>query len=180
MRVDGGSGAGASNGASGGGSGGGILIHASSISMAGLLSARGGQGGGGGCCGDGGGGGGGRVYIDYGILTITGTVDVSGGTSGTAGLGHGMVSPMPTGGSGTVTQQQGLLDLPLTETVFSPPSATEGADFASVTVFSFTDADPSGIPSDFTATVTLGNGTTLNSTMNPRNVPVVPTAAPST
>ncbi|HQU41818.1 MAG TPA: hypothetical protein PK867_03355, partial [Pirellulales bacterium] len=48
----------------------------------------------------------------------------------------------------------------------TPPVATAGVLFSNVTVFHFTDADPNAAASDYTATVTLGDGQydTLTST----------------
>ena len=123
--ADGGNGAVGGFGASGGGSGGGILIHGDVVQVDGLLSAGGGQGGAGGCCGDGGGGGGGQIAYQFATLVATGTTNVSGGTSGTAGgLGHGGPSPEPTGFDGVVTQLQGAIVATQPATSVSPTGAT--------------------------------------------------------
>jgi hypothetical protein len=89
VTVAGGNGSYNSTGASGGGSGGAIRLRAHSISLAGALSAKGGDGGIGGCCGDGGGGGGGRIALIYHDLTDNATAkNVDGGLTGNASSGQ--------------------------------------------------------------------------------------------
>ena len=56
-------------------------------------------------------------------------------------------------------------DAALTAGAFSPPVATEGAAFSNTPVFHFTDADPAGTASDYTATVVLGDGNTRTLTL---------------
>jgi autotransporter-associated beta strand protein/parallel beta-helix repeat protein len=63
-------------------------------------------------------------------------------------------------------------DAALTAGALTPPAATEGAAFGFTTVFHFTDADPSGTASDYTATVNTGDAT-LTSSGNPTQVQVV-------
>jgi hypothetical protein len=63
-------------------------------------------------------------------------------------------------------------DAALTAGNLTPPTAPEGQTFSNVTVFHFTDADPSAIPSDYAATVNTGD-TTLSSTANPSSVQIV-------
>jgi hypothetical protein len=105
--ADGGAGATGGWGASGGGSGGGIFLNASTIDVAGSLSAEGGNGGAGGCCGDGGGGGGGRIAYRYVDLVNAGEASVAGGESGAQGtFGHGDLSPQATGAPGVITKTQ--------------------------------------------------------------------------
>jgi hypothetical protein len=142
--ANGGNGAVGGFGASGGGSGGGILVHGNTVNVAGLLSAAGGQGGAGGCCGDGGGGGGGRIALQYITLTMTGTPNVSGGTSGTAsdpvGFGHGGQSTLATGASGAVTQLQGEIANTLLATAVTPTTAMLNATInpnSSITTYHF-------------------------------------------
>jgi hypothetical protein len=91
--------------------------------MDGLLSAAGGEGGLGGCCGGGGGGGGGRVALEYRTLSLTGTIDVSGGTSNVAesspcGCGAGIPGD-PAGTDGLITKT--LIPAPPT-----PPAPSSG------------------------------------------------------
>src|SRR5205823_1504213 len=43
----------------------------------------------------------------------------------------------------------------------TPPVATEGIAFSNVVVFHFSDADPAGTASDYTAVVTRGDGTSV-------------------
>ena len=74
-----------------------------------------------------------------------------------------------------------VADAALTAGTFTPPAATVGAPFSNVTVFHFTDADPAGTASDYTAVVTLGDGSTVTLTSTP--APTArswPTAAAST
>jgi predicted enzyme related to lactoylglutathione lyase len=66
-----------------------------------------------------------------------------------------------------------VADAALTAGAMTPPSATEGQSTGSVVLFHFTDADPGATASDFTATVTWGDGATENSTSNPAAVKVV-------
>lgn len=110
VSVNGGGGAVGGFGASGGGSGGGIIIGGATVNVAGLLTAAGGQGGAGGCCGDGGGGGGGRITYQYKTLVSSGTMVVTGGTSGTrsttGAFSSGGASPDATGAPGAVTKIQ--------------------------------------------------------------------------
>src|SRR5437660_6219453 len=56
------------------------------------------------------------------------------------------------------TSTFGVADAALTAGSFTPPVATEGAPFSNTVVFHFTDADPAGTASDYTAVVTLGDG----------------------
>ena len=108
--VDGGAGASGGTGASGGGSGGGVWLHGSTVEMTGTIVARGGDGGKGGCCGDGGGGGGGRITLEYASdLNLSGTMLVTGGTSGardTSGCcaGGTLHSPDATGATGVIAK----------------------------------------------------------------------------
>src|SRR5207249_1950877 len=60
-----------------------------------------------------------------------------------------------------------VADAPLTAGAFTPPSATEGAAFSNVVLFHFTDADPSGVVGDYTATITWGDGSTSTVTSAP-------------
>ncbi len=56
---------------------------------------------------------------------------------------------------------------PLTAGALTPPTAFEALAFSNVTVFHFTDADPSAAASDYTAVVTLGDGNTVTLTSTP-------------
>ena len=56
---------------------------------------------------------------------------------------------------------------PLTAGALTPPVATEGQAFSNVPVFHFSDADPNGTVSDYTAVVTLGDGNTVTLTGTP-------------
>src|SRR5207253_445638 len=59
------------------------------------------------------------------------------------------------------------------EGALTPPVATEGAAFGPVVLFHFTDADSAGTATDYTATVTWGDGVVETSTANPTSVFVV-------
>jgi hypothetical protein len=81
-----------------------------------------------------------------------------------------------TGGS-TVTTSQTLVtetvaDAALTDTSTAPttpPSAVEGASTGSLTVATFTDANPGDNPSDFTATIHWGDGNSSSGTVSYSN-----------
>ncbi len=51
-----------------------------------------------------------------------------------------------------------------TQANLTPPVAVEGQPFTNVTVFHFTDNDPAGVATDYTALVTLGDGNTVTLT----------------
>jgi hypothetical protein len=70
--------------------------------------------------------------------------------------------------SGTIT----VADASLTAGALTPAVATEGAAFGPVTVFHFSDANPSATATDYVATVNTGDAT-LDSTNNPSNVTIV-------
>ena len=59
--------------------------------------------------------------------------------------------------SGSASFSEVVSDAPLTAGALTPPAATEGQPFSG-TVFHFTDADPSATASDYTATITWGDG----------------------
>ncbi|HEV3343167.1 MAG TPA: hypothetical protein VG125_22530, partial [Pirellulales bacterium] len=73
------------------------------------------------------------------------------------------------GSSTTITGTATVADAALSSTPgdLTPPTATEGAAFGPVTVFHFTDADPAGTASDYSALVTLGDGNTVTLTSTP-------------
>jgi phosphodiesterase/alkaline phosphatase D-like protein len=58
-------------------------------------------------------------------------------------------------------------DAPLTVASLTPPNAAAGQAFSNVTVAHFTDANPNGTASDYTALVTLGDGTSVTLTSTP-------------
>src|SRR4029077_10761200 len=60
-----------------------------------------------------------------------------------------------------------VADAALTAGAFTPPVATEGAAFTNTVVFNFSDADPAGTASDYTAVVTLGDGNSVTLTSTP-------------
>src|SRR5207302_1593737 len=60
-----------------------------------------------------------------------------------------------------------VADAALTAGSFTPPVSTEGAPFSNTVVFHFTDADPNGTASDYTAVVTLGDGNSVTLTSTP-------------
>jgi hypothetical protein len=68
-----------------------------------------------------------------------------------------------TGISNTTT----VADASLGAGALTPPNASAGAGFSNVTIFHFTDADPNGTASDFSAKVTLGDGNTVTLTSTP-------------
>src|SRR5207245_2531486 len=60
-----------------------------------------------------------------------------------------------------------VADAPLTAGAITPPVAVEGQAFSNVAAFYFTDADPAGAASDYTATVTWGDGSSATLTSTP-------------
>ena len=95
-----------------------------------------------------------HTYIEEGTYNVTVTVK------------HDQLPPVTTAAQ-TIT----IADAPLTAGAFTPPTAVEGVPITNVTVFHFTDADPNGNPSDYTALITPGDGTTgfvVTSTPSPR------------
>jgi hypothetical protein len=68
-----------------------------------------------------------------------------------------VVNPTPGGGTSN-TQTVSVADAALTAGTLSAPSPTEGVALSSVTLFHFTDADPNAAASDYTATITWGDG----------------------
>jgi hypothetical protein len=75
---------------------------------------------------------------------------------------------------GTAGPKINVSDAALTGGTFFPPIATEGAAVTNAVLFHFTDADPNGTASDYTATVTWGDGAVENNIDNPAAVQVVP------
>src|SRR5262249_10240316 len=63
-----------------------------------------------------------------------------------------------------------VADAALTAGALTPPTATENVGFSNVVLFHFTDANSAAAASDFTATVTWGDGNTQDSTNNPAAV----------
>src|SRR5438132_85745 len=57
-----------------------------------------------------------------------------------------------------------VADAPLTAGALTPPTPTEGAAVSNAVLFHFTDADPNGTASDYTAVITWGDGSTSNVT----------------
>jgi hypothetical protein len=77
-----------------------------------------------------------------------------------------VVNPSPGGGTSaglTFT----INDATLTAGTFTPPVATEGVGFSDKVVFNFSDADPGKQVSDYSAQVTLGDGTSVTLTSTP-------------
>src|SRR5262249_7351787 len=66
-----------------------------------------------------------------------------------------------------------VADAALTAGALTPPVATEGQPVSNAVLFHFSDADPAGTASDYTATVTWGDGVVENSVSNPTTVLVV-------
>ena len=105
-----------------------------------------------------------------------GSIAISGGTFTVSGshtyLEEGSypvsVSIQDVGGSTASAESTAqVADAALTAGAMTPPVATEGAAFSNVAVFHFSDADPAGTASDYTAVVTLGDGNTLTLTGTP-------------
>ncbi len=76
------------------------------------------------------------------------------------------------GDSGQTTFQVNAADAPLTAGVLTPPAPIASEPIANAVLFHFTDADPNGTPSDYTATVTWGDGSVETSGANPNDVKV--------
>ena len=76
-----------------------------------------------------------------------------------------------------------VADAALTAGALTPPVATEGAHFTNIQLFHFTDADPHAVASDYTATITWGDGSTSVVTSAPaptgRSSAISPTASTS-
>src|SRR6516164_7855507 len=68
------------------------------------------------------------------------------------------------GASTTAISTATVVDAALTNATGMPVSATEGTSFTT-TVATFKDADPNGTASDYTATITWGDGTTSTGTI---------------
>jgi hypothetical protein len=66
-----------------------------------------------------------------------------------------------------------VADAPLTAGTLTPPAAVEGWAISNAVLFHFSDADPGGTASDYTATVTWGDGQVEHSTTSPSDVKVV-------
>ncbi len=77
------------------------------------------------------------------------------------------------GDSSQTTFQVVVADAPLTAGTLTPPTATEGAAITNAVLFNFTDADPHGTATDYTATVTWGDGSVETSADDPADVQVV-------
>ncbi len=60
-----------------------------------------------------------------------------------------------------------VADAALTTNSFTPPLAIEGIPFADMVVLNFSDADPNGTASDYTAVVVVGDGDTVTLTSTP-------------
>ncbi|HEU5425017.1 MAG TPA: hypothetical protein VFU72_15860, partial [Nitrolancea sp.] len=85
---------------------------------------------------------GGHTYVEEGSYSVTVTINDKGGSTTTA--------------KSTAT----VADAPLTATGGFTITATEGQASASQTVATFTDADPNGTLSDYSASIDWGDGTT--------------------
>jgi len=75
--------------------------------------------------------------------------------------------------TGASTGAFAVADAPLTAGNLTPPQVAALQSISKTVVFHFTDANPTAAASDFTATVQTGDGTTLTSSANLRNVQVV-------
>ncbi len=93
-----------------------------------------------------------HVYAEEGTYTITATA--------TDELSN-------TASSNAVNVNVADAALHSTPTDLTPPVTTEGATLTNVTVFHFTDDDSAGTASDYTATVTLGDGNSVMLTSTP-------------
>jgi hypothetical protein len=72
------------------------------------------------------------------------------------------------GGAGiTANSNATVADAPLTAGAFTPPAVVEGQSFSNLTVFHFTDANPSATTADYKAAVTLGDGNSVTLTSTP-------------
>ena len=111
------------------------------------------------------------------VADPNGGVDVLGshayGAAGSYGIGVTVRAPDGSQTSATVAFNSGLApqqlfvvtDAPLTAGALTPPPfATINQPISNALLFHFTDADPSGTASDYTATVKWGDGTTSSST----------------
>jgi N-acetylneuraminic acid mutarotase len=68
------------------------------------------------------------------------------------------VSDHGTATTSASTSRFNVQDAPLMLTAFSPPSPTEGQAISNAVLARFTDGDPNGVPSDYSATITWGDG----------------------
>jgi hypothetical protein len=113
----------------------------------------------------------------YALYTFTGTatgsstvleVDYTLGSESLVGLGLDDISVTTTvPGAITATSSATVADAPLTAGAITPPTATEGTEFTNKRLFHFTDANPDPDITDFTATVTWGDGTSSTLTSTP-------------
>ncbi len=104
----------------------------------------------------------GTVSFAGGVYTVNGTHTYA--EEGSHGLS---ISVVDNGGSvATISGTATVADAALTANSFTPPVAIEGAPVDG-TVFNFSDADPNGTVSDYTAVVVLGDGTTVTLTSVP-------------
>jgi hypothetical protein len=76
------------------------------------------------------------------------------------------------GDSGQTTFQVNVADAALTAGMLTPPSPIAGAPVTNAVLFHFTDADPAGAATDYTATVTWGDGLVETSAANAADVQV--------
>jgi hypothetical protein len=77
------------------------------------------------------------------------------------------VSDVGGSSTGATTGNFSVADYGLTAGALTPPVATEGKAFSGVTVFHFSDADPTASASEYSATVTLGDGNSVTLTSTP-------------
>jgi PKD repeat protein len=73
----------------------------------------------------------------------------------------------------SVTASVSVADAALTAGALTPPAAVVGQPISNAVLFHFSDANPIATASDYTATVTWGDGSVENSTSNPSDVHVV-------
>jgi hypothetical protein len=122
-------------------------------------------------------------------VTLTGTASLNGqivasGNGFDVQLSYTYPEELPNGGFGISVKDAGfnysfgsptlsVADAALTAGVLTPPAAVEGAAVSNTVLFHFTDADSAGAASDYTATVTWGDGSVETSSANPTDVQVV-------
>ena len=108
------------------------------------------------------------TFLSSGLNQPDGLAFDSSGNLYVANSGNNTVSKIPVVVTvAPVTASATVADAVLTAGALSPPVVTDGQAFTNQTVFHFTDADPAGTASDYTAVVALGDGSSVTLTSTP-------------